>query len=184
MLLSVLVTFGLPAAGAELEGIKLADRARTGGGPEMVLNGAGVRTRLFVKVYVGALYLEQKSADAEAALAARGAKRIEIHMLRGIGSDQLYRALHDGLKANHGEDQMSRMDPQVRQFEAMFDPGKTLERGDRVVIDFLGDKGTRVSVNGEARGTIPGVEFSRAMLRIWLGDRPADADLKKALLGG
>lgn len=52
------------------------------------------------------------------------------------------------------------------------------------VLDFLPGTGTRVVVNREAKGTIPGDEFSRALLRIWLGESPADASLKKAMLGG
>jgi long-chain acyl-CoA synthetase len=39
-------------------------------------------------------------------------------------------------------------------------------------------------VNGAAKGTIPGDAFNVALTRIWLGDKPVQADLKKALLGG
>ncbi len=53
-----------------------------------------------------------------------------------------------------------------------------------VLIDFLPGSGTRITFNGAVRGTIAGEDFSRALLRIWLGENPADADLKKALLGG
>ena len=50
-------------------------------------------------------------------------------------------------------------------------------------LDFV-DGGTKVALNGEARGMIPGVAFNNALTRIWLGDKPAEKDLKKAMLGG
>ena len=53
-----------------------------------------------------------------------------------------------------------------------------------ILLDYLPGAGTRVTVSGDDKGTIPGEEFNRALLRIWLGDQPADASLKKAMLGG
>lgn len=184
LVLCVLVSLTAAASGVEIEGGKLADRKRFGAGPDLLLNVAGVRTRFLVKVYVGALYLERRIASAEAVVADAGLKRVEIHMLRAIGSDQLYRALEDGLHSNHGAEQVVRMAPAIKQLESMFDAGRTLERGDLVVIEMLTDLGVRITVNGESRGTIPGFELGRTLQRIWLGERPADASLKRALLGG
>ena len=59
--------------------------------------------------------------------------------------------------------------------------GKAKE-GDTVAIDFSAD-GISVSLNGEGRGKVPGAAFARALLKVWLGDKPADAGLKKAMLG-
>jgi long-chain acyl-CoA synthetase len=54
---------------------------------------------------------------------------------------------------------------------------------DVVTLDFH-DDATHVSLNGEEKGAIAGEPFNRALTRIWLGDKPVQADLKKALLGG
>jgi len=44
--------------------------------------------------------------------------------------------------------------------------------------------GTRVLVDGAPKGKpIAGDDFYRGLLRIWLGDKPVDADLKKGMLG-
>ena len=59
------------AFAAEVEGVKLADKVQLGGS-ELTLNGAGVRTRVFFKVYVGALYLQKKANATEAVLADAG----------------------------------------------------------------------------------------------------------------
>lgn len=174
-----------PALAAEIEGVKVADKVRVGdAGPELVLNGAGVRTRVFFKVYVGALYLQQKKNSAEAVFADTSDKRVAMHMLRDLAAEQLFSALNDGLKNNHSAEALARLDPQVKQLEAIFSAVKAAKTGDAIVLDFLPGTGTRVVVNGEAKGTIPGDEFSHALLRIWLGESPADASLKKAMLGG
>lgn len=182
LLLSVVA--GLAFA-AEVEGVKLADKVRLGdAGPELVLNGAGVRTRVFFKVYVGALYLQQKSKSSEAALADTGAKRVAMHLLRDLTADQLFAALNDGLRNNHTPEQLAAIELQVKQLEGIFNAVKSAKAGEVILLDFVPGSGTRVVVNGDTRGTIPGEDFSRALLRIWLGENPADAALKKAMLGG
>jgi hypothetical protein len=72
----------------------------------------------------------------------------------------------------------------VKQLEGIFNAVKTAKPGDVILLDYVPGSGTRVVVNGEAKGTVAGEEFNRALLRIWLGDQPADASLKKAMLGG
>ncbi len=59
--------------------------------------------------------------------------------------------------------------------------GKVRE-GDTIAIDFSAE-GVALSLNGEARGKVAGANFAKALLKVWLGDKPADASLKKALLG-
>ena len=184
-----LVLLPWPAAAAELGGIKLPDSVRvTEGGAELVLNGAGVRTRFMFRVYVGALYLEKdlakKSASANAIINDTGAKRIELHMLRDVLADQFTEALEDGLKNNNAAEELPKFEARVRQLRAVFDVVKIAKAGDVIVIDFLPGAGARIAVNGTVKSTIAGEDFNRALLRIWLGDKPTDGGLKKGLLGG
>lgn len=173
------------ARAAEIEGVKLPDTVRVADvAAELVLNGAGVRTRFFFKVYVGALYLAKKSANANAVIQDAGARRMALHMLRDLTAAQFVDALEDGLKNNHSAEELAKLDARVKQLRALFEALKSAKTGDVVLIDFLPGSGTRITFNGAVRGTIAGEDFSRALLRIWLGENPADADLKKALLGG
>jgi Chalcone isomerase-like len=179
----VLLPCAVPAA--EVEGVKLPDNARvTEGGAELVLNGAGVRTRFMFRVYVGALYVQKKTSAASAVISDAGAKRIALYMLRELSSAQFVSALEDGLKNNHSAEELAKLDAAIKQLRAIFDAVKTAKAGDVILIDYLPGAGTRITVNGAVRGTIPGDDFNRALLRIWLGDNPADGDLKKGLLGG
>ncbi len=173
------------AAAADVEGIKLADKVQlVDAGPELLLNGAGVRTRLVFKVYVGALYLPKKQAIPDMIVADAGAKRVALHLLRDVASEQFFSALNDGLKSNHTPEQLAKFDAPAKQLEAIFKTVKAAKTGDVILIDYVADAGTRITINGEVKGAIPGAEFNRALLRIWLGVNPVDAGLKKAMLGG
>ena len=68
------------------------------------------------------------------------------------------------------------------QFAALMKCIGKVKEGDTVALDFSVD-GVAVSLNGESRGKVAGAAFARALLKVWLGDKPADAALKKALLG-
>ena len=171
------------AFAAEVDGVKLADNVQVGGS-ELTLNGAGVRTRIFFKVYVGALYLQKKATGTDAVLGDAGAKRVAMHLLRDLEAEQLFSAFNDGLKKNHAPAELAKLEPQVKQLDGIFAAVKAVNKGDVVLLDYLPGAGTRVTVRGEDKGTIPGEDFNRALLRIWLGEQPADASLKKAMLGG
>lgn len=169
---------------AEVEGVKLADEVRVNdSGPELVLNGAGARTRVVFKVYVGALYLTQKRNTAAAILGDAGPKRVALHLLREVSAEQLFGALGDGLKNNHTPEHLAKLESQIKQLEGVFAKVKVLKSGDVVLLDYLAGNGTRVMVNGEVKGTVTSDEFFAALLRVWLGDKPAEDSLKKAMLG-
>ncbi|MGH8661412.1 MAG: chalcone isomerase family protein [Burkholderiales bacterium] len=168
---------------AEIEGVNLPDKVQVAGS-ELALNGAGVRTRVFFKVYVGALYLQRKAGSTEAVLGDAGSKRIAMHLLRDLEAEQLLSAFNDGLKKNHAPGELAKLEPQVKQLDAIFAAVKAVKKGDAVLLDYLPGAGTRVTVRGEDKGTIAGEAFNRALLRIWLGEQPAEASLKKAMLGG
>jgi hypothetical protein len=173
------------SAAAELESVKLPDTVRLAdGGADLVLNGVGLRTRFFFQVYVGGLYLTKKTTVAGAAISDAGAKRIALHMLRELSAEQFNNALEDGLKNNHSAADLERLDARVKQLRALFDAERTAKNGDVIYIDYLPGTGTRITVNGKLKGTIPGEDFNQALMRIWLGEQPADSDLKKGMLGG
>ena len=174
----------LPSLGAEVAGVKLEEKEKLATA-ELVLNGAGLRKRAFFQVYAMGLYLPEKKAAAADAIGATGAKRVSIHMLRDVGADQFGEALTDGMKENHSEADMKALEPRVKQLSAIMAEIKEAKKGMRITLDWQPGAGTRVTVDGKPAGNvIPGEDFYRALLRIWLGDKPVQDDLKKALLGG
>lgn len=177
----------LPAQARELAGVSVPEKIYTNAdGTALRLNGAGLRQRFFVDVYVGAFYLPQPARDSTAALEQAGAKRMSLHVLhREIAAEKLVAAWNDGFEKNLPPPQFRALRPRIANFNGLF---PVLRRGDRVDIDIVprADKGlvTQVWINGALRGKVGGADFARALLLVWLGDRPVDADLKRALLGG
>jgi hypothetical protein len=170
---------------AEVSGVKLEDKLRLGAaGPELVLNGAGLRTRFFVKVYAAGLYLVERKAATADVLALGGPKRVAMHMVRDLSAQQLVDALNEGVAKNNPPAEVEKLKPQLAELTGIMTALGEAKKGDVVTLDFLPDAGTRVTVNGQEKGKpIPGGELYRALLRVWLGDDPVQDDLKKALLG-
>ena len=171
------------ASAAEVAGVKIDDRTRVGNS-ELTLNGAGLRRRAFFQVYAIGLYLPQKAANAAAVLDQPGPKRVSIHMLRDVGADAFTEALADGIRANHSEAEVKALEPRVKALGSIMAELKEAKKGMAIALDWNG-KETVLLAQGQPRGQpIPGEDFYRALLRIWLGDKPVQDDLKKALLGG
>lgn len=173
----------LQAQPLEIEGVKLELLAQVGSA-SLSLNGAGVRTKAIFKVYVAGLYVPQKASDPAKLLAQSGARRISLTLLRNVDADTLVDSLNEGLKNNHTSEQLAAMAPQIAILNANLKAAGEAKKGDVIYLDYLPEAGTRVTVNGQVRGvSMPGDDFYRAVLRIWIGDKPADSSLKKGLLG-
>jgi len=171
----------VPACALEVAGVKLDDKVAVSD-KELVLNGAGVRTRAIFKVYVAALYVPSRTSDAATVLAAMP-RRIELRLLRTLSSDQLVDALNDGLKENNTEAERDAIKAQIGELAGIMHGLKQVKEGDVIALDFA-EGATRILVNGSAKGTIAGEAFNRALFKVWLGEHPVQADLKKAMLGG
>jgi len=173
------------AQGAEVAGVKLPDKTRVGaGGPELVLNGAGLRTRFFIKIYAAGLYLEKKSQTTAAVLELAGPKRVSMHLLRELSAKQILDALHDGVDANNSPAAREKLKAQLGELDVVMTQLGPIKEGDVVTLDFVPGTGTVVTVNGQAKGKpIAGEALYQALLRVWLGDSPVQDDLKKELLG-
>lgn len=180
ILLALLVPFSVAAA--EVAGVKIDDKTRVGTS-ELVLNGAGLRKRVFFQVYAIGLYLPQKSADAAAVLQQPGPKRVGIHMLRDVSADAFTEALAEGIRANHSETEMKALEPRIKELSAIMAEIKEAKKGMAISLDWTGEA-TQLTVQGKPAGKpIAGEDFYRALLKIWLGDKPVQDDLKRALLG-
>ena len=175
------------ASAMEIEGVKLPEKIRVSkGGPDLVLNGAGVRLKLMtVQVYVGALYLPAKNKSAEAVLADAGPKRVAMHVLiEELTAKELIASLNDAIAANHIPAEIALIETRLRDLNRVMSKIGVLKRGGVVHIDFVPGSGTRISVNGQDMLVIPGDDFFRALLRIWVGKKPVDGRLRDAMLGG
>jgi long-chain acyl-CoA synthetase len=181
LLAIVIAVIASVSSAAEVAGVKLDDKVSVGG-QELVLNGAGIRTRAVFKVYVGSLYVPARTGNLAGVL-AKGPRRIQLNLLRTLSPDQLVDALVDGLKDNTTEAEFASIKPQTDQLVSIMKGFGEVKEGSVVTLDFV-DDATRVGQNGQVKGSVPGEPFNQALTRIWIGERPVQGDLKKAMLGG
>ena len=180
-LLTILCITSIGAFAAEVGGVKLDDKVSVGG-QELVLNGAGIRTKFMFKVYVGSLYLPAK-ANTATAVYAKAPRRVQLNMLRDVTSDQMQDALVEGLKQGNSAAEAAAVQAQIDQLASIIKSLGPLKEGNVLAFDFV-DGATKISLNGADKGSIPGEAFNKALMNAWLGDNPVQPDLKRAMLGG
>ncbi len=180
-LLATTLMLSLPLHATEVAGVKVESQARLQDGSELILNGAGIRKKLFFKIYVGALYLAQRAGSTEAVLKDPGAKRVLMHFLYdSLSAQKLVDAWNDGFTANLSGSGLQALQPRIDAFNALF---QAVKKGDEIRIDYLPGDGTQVWYGDQLQGSVQGEDFQRAVMSIWLGDEPADSELKEAMLG-
>jgi hypothetical protein len=174
----------VPLSAAELEGVALEPRVRVDG-EELQLNGAAVRTRVILKVYVAGLYLPARVLTAQEAIEAKAPKRIVLVMLRDATAQQFVDSIDAGLRANNSEGEIAAVKAQTEELMAMIRAVGEAKKGMRIVLDYVPREGTTLFVDGVAQGKpMAGRAFNQALLRIGLGEDPVQPDIMDALLGG
>lgn len=182
LVIATLVTIH-SAFAADISGVRFEDKARIGNA-EVALNGAGIRKKAVFKVYAMALYLPERHDTADGVLTGKGAKRISIHLLRDLSAQQFVEALQEGMANNHSEAEMAALKDRLKLFSNTLLAIGEARSGNTFIIDWLPESGTRLLVNGQNKGKdIAGEDFFKALLKIWLGHKPVQDDLKLALLG-
>jgi len=171
------------AQGIEVAGVKFADSLQVGDS-KLRLNGAGIRYKLMFKVYAAALYLSERAATPEAVLKAAGPRHLQIVMLREIDANELGKLFTRGMEQNAPREEFSKSINGILRMSEIFSSRKKLQVGESFSVEWRPGTGTLISINGKPAGDpIPEPEFYSALMKIWLGNSPADPQLKDALLG-
>ncbi len=173
---------GQAAAAVEVGGHKYDDTLNVAG-KDLMLNGAGIRTKFIIKVYSAGLYLQTKESTVDGVLKADGPRRIRLVMMRDISSDDFGVAFMSGLNNNVSKEDKSKIVSQISKYGEMFGQMDGIKKGDTLDTDWIPGAGTQCYLNGKKVGSlIPDQLFYNSVLRIWLGEKPADSALKASLL--
>jgi len=179
---ALLLLVSAPVLARDLDGVNIPDSLTLAGEKApVVLNGAGYRKKLFIKVYIGALYLAQPTSQAKAVLDASTARVMRLHFLRDVEQDKLAAAWNDGIAANHTVAEVQVLRARIDQLNNLIG---SVRHNDVLRIEMRPRGDTEVWLNDKLRGSIGGVDFQNALLTAWVGAKPADANLKQAVLGG
>ena len=179
ILAGALALSAVSASAVTVAGAKIEDSV-TVNNQNLVLNGAGLRKKFVVKVYVGALYLPSKQNNAAAILAADAPRRMVMHFLFDVDKGKMAEAWEEGLAAN-----TPNAGPDVKTaFKTLASWMEDMKEGQRIVLTYVPGTGTTVEVNGKNKGTLGGKAVADAILNTWGGPKPGPGgDFKSAVLG-
>jgi hypothetical protein len=181
--LSVLLVLLLTASVAWAKKVgdyDVADSLKAGSA-DIKLNGAGFRTKLGMKLYVGSLYTKAAAKDAKAVIDADEPMAITLHIVSGmITSEKMMNAINEGFEHSTG----GNIAPLKKEIDAFVSVFKSeVKEGDKQQFIYVPGTGVEIYKNGAKVNTIAGLAFKKALFGIWLCDKPADDDLKEAMLG-
>jgi hypothetical protein len=151
-------------------------------GKELMLNGAGLRKKAFFSLYVGGLYTSTPSSNAKALVNADITMAITLDITsRLVSQDAMIDAITEGFEESVSKKERKVLQPKIDQFIGFFN--EEIVEGNEFQISYVPGKGTMAHKNGKLLGTIEGIDFKKGLFGIWLGEDPADDDLKEGMLG-
>ena len=172
------------AAPIKVEGVTFAGQA-TVAGQALELNGVGLRAVAWFKGYAAGLYLSSRARTAQQVLAATGPKRLQLRMLVDVDTEEFIKAFDKGIARNSPPAELPLLAERMARFDALLRAIGKVRKRDVVDLDWLPGQGLQFALNGQLQGAvIPGEDLYAALLRIFVGERPADPELKIGLLGG
>jgi hypothetical protein len=179
LLLSLMLLVPSVVSAAKLADVTMEDKI-TVNGQTLVLNGLGLRKKLFIKVYVGGLYLQAKMSNPASILASDTSRRMVLHFLYSVSKDQMCDAWEEGLEAN-----VPNASAEVKNaFKTLCSWMEPIPKTNRLVLTYVPGTGTIVEINGKNKGTLPGKATADAIVSTWIGPKPAMGDdFKNAVLG-
>lgn len=180
-LLSLALVLGSVASAQakEIKDVNLADSLELQGHP-FVLNGAGVRSKLFLDVYIASLYLTAKTSDPAAVVAADEPMAIRLNIISSmITSKRMADATRDGFVHSTGGN-LAPIEADVEELIKAF--SEEIKEGDVFDLVYEPETGVTVYKNGVTASNVKGLTFKQALFGIWLSDDPIQGSLKKALV--
>ena len=172
----------LPSGGyaRKLKGVDFPETVSIDGSASKLM-GVGIRKKLIINVYLGALYLEKPTKNPSQVIKSEQAKRIVMHFLyKEVGADQLIEAWNEGFEKN-APGSVASLKDKIATFNDFFTA--PVKSGERIVIDYRPGKGTEVKIKGKTAGVIQGKDFMEALFAIWFGASPPSKGLKNGMLG-
>ena len=174
----VLISVTPSVKGAEIEGVHFENTYETDG-IQMKIQGTGLLRYLgFIKAYVGALYLEERSSVKD--ILSDKPKRLEVEYFHALKKEDFGITTNKVIAENTDPQTLQRIRPQIEYHNSLYEDVKP---GDRYSLTYIPGRGTELAFNGKTKGIIKGADFASALFSMWLGEFPMNKPFKKQLLG-
>jgi hypothetical protein len=177
-ILFFVLVFSSPLYAGTLEGVTMPDTTEVDA-KTLVLNGMGLRKKLFVNVYIAGLYLPEKESSTEKILSGDTKRKLVMKFVHDVEKEKICKAWYDGLK-NNSPAQESTL---KSKFNTLCDYMTYMASGEQMSFTYVPGEGTHVNVIGKDKGTIAGKDFADALFACWIGPNPPGEDFKKGVLG-
>jgi hypothetical protein len=177
------LTLALGTAQAkDCQGVTFPEAAEVHG-TRLALNGVGLRTATIfsMDVYVAAIYVGKPSNNPRAIVDATGPTQLVMQFLRGLSARQLRAGWVSDLNKEGTPEQLAPLQGRLAQLTSWMEDVKS---GQQLIFTRVPGEGLTVALEGQVKGMIPGDDFARAFLLIFLGDHPPTLEVKSGLLGG
>ena len=179
-ILSICILFPSGGYARKLKGVDFPETVSIDGSASKLM-GVGIRKKLIINVYLGALYLEKPTKNPSLVIKSDQIKRIIMHFLyKEVGADQLVEAWNEGF-AKNSSGSVAVLKNKIATFNSFFTA--PVKSGERIIIEYHPGKGTEVTIKGKSVGVIQGKDFMEALFAIWFGPSPPSKGLKKGMLG-
>lgn len=175
------IMFCLPVYALDVAGISLPEQVKLDGYEQpLLLNGAGTRRKFVFDIYLAALYLTQNEVDPHRILCLDTPKRLALYFLYDeVSREKLQQGWNDRFRKNNSPAMLAllqeRLDLSLGYFQSM-------KKGDVILIDYVPERGVVIHINHEVKSVIEGFDFMQAVLKVWIGQFPAQDQLKTSLL--
>lgn len=181
-MLLLLFTAHQTIAQTTISGVTLPASMKAGNN-NLVLNGGGVRVKFFMDIYVAGLYVTTKGTNGDAIAKANEPTAVKIHIVSGMAtSERMKDAIAEGFKKSTGGN-TAPLQAKIDKFIAVF-AQEPIVKGDVFDNVYVPGEGVKVYKNDKLIQTVDGLDFKTALWGIWLGNEPADKNLKAGMLGG
>lgn len=149
---------------------------------EPMLNGIGVHQELGQEVFIGALYSESLSNDADTLINNNQPMRMELKIVApdGLTTRRFSRMWIEGMAVNSKADALTAQADNMVTFDGLF-KGRFL-KNDFIVFTNVPGKGIDIAVNGIVLGNIKDNAFFPMLLSTWIGKIPLSSDYRDSLL--
>ncbi len=178
LMITVFPLMASAAARVEIAGVHFERNHRLPAGDLPLRGKALLRFMVFIKAYVGALYLPD-DVDYRQVLDPVP-RRLELSYFHQISAADFAKATRKKMEDNVTPEEMVRLSDRLERFNTLY---RDVEPGDRYALTYVPAQGTSLSLNGRELGIVEGDDFAAAIFAIWLGPQPIDKSFKMALLG-
>ena len=149
---------------------------------EPMLNGIGVHQELGQEVFIGALYSESLSNDAETLMNTAQPMRMELKIVApdGLTTRRFSRMWIEGMAVNSKAEELTAQANNMVKFDGLF-KGR-FQKDDFISFTNTPGKGVDIAVNSVLLGNISDNTFFSMLLSTWIGKIPLSSDYRDSLL--